>query len=281
MKKGLVLEGGAMRGMYTAGVIDVMMEQGIAYDGLIGVSAGAAFGCNYKSRQPGRVIRYNTRFCRDKRYCSLGTLLRTGDLYGAEYCYHTVPTRYDVFDGDAFAANPMEFWVVCTDVVTGKPVYHRLDHVDYEALEWIRASASMPLVSRVVEIGGQRLLDGGISDSIPLQKFEQMGYDRNVVVLTRPTGYVKQPNKLVPVARLAMRGCGEFVDAMAHRHEMYNAEVEYVRARECEGSAFVFSPDEALPIGYTCHDPAQMWLVYELGRKQCERRLEELRAFLR
>ena len=280
MKRGLVLEGGAMRGLYTAGVIDVMMENGISYDGMIGVSAGAAFGCNYKSRQPGRVIRYNTRFCRDKRYCSLETLVKTGNLYDAEYCYHIVPTQYDVFDGKTFAANPMEFYVTCTDVETGEPVYHRVDKTDYEGLEWVRASASMPLVARIVALGGRKLLDGGIADSIPLKKFEQLGYDRNVVVLTRPAGYVKQPNNLVPIVRLAMREYPKFVEALAARPAMYNAEVAYVREREREGKAFVFSPDEALPIGYTCHDPALMWTVYELGREQCKRRLAELRDFL-
>ena len=160
-----------MRGMFTAGVMDVMMEHGITYDGVIGVSAGAAFGCNYKSGQIGRVLRYNTKFCADKRYSGLGVLLREGNLFSTSFCYDEVPHKYDVFDYESYAQSPMEFYVVCTDVETGKPVYHRYEGKDDHGLDWIRASASMPLVSQIMEIAEQKLLDGGISDSIPVRFF--------------------------------------------------------------------------------------------------------------
>jgi predicted patatin/cPLA2 family phospholipase len=172
IKTGLVLEGGAMRGLFTAGALDVFMERGITFDGLIGVSAGACFGCNYKSGQIGRVIRYNKRFARDPRYCSWRSLFTTGDLFGAEFCYRELPKKLDVFDAAAFEANPMEFHIVATDAATGKPVYKRLDRADDTALDWIRASASMPIVSRPVEIDGRKYLDGGLSDGIPLKYFE-------------------------------------------------------------------------------------------------------------
>ena len=123
MKTGLVLEGGAMRGMFTAGVLDVLMEHNIQLDGAVGVSAGAVFGCNYKSHQIGRTIRYNTEYCTDKRYASFGNLLRTGNLYSEQFCYHTVPEKLDPFDTEAFRENPMDFFVVCTDVRTGEPIY--------------------------------------------------------------------------------------------------------------------------------------------------------------
>ena len=184
MKKGLVLEGGAMRGLFTAGVIDVMMEAHVEPDGLIGVSAGAAFGCNYKSRQPGRAIRYNKTFAHDSRFCSWQSLLKTGDLYNAEFGYHVIPTKYDVFDNAAYDANPMEFIAVCTDVETGKPVYKSLPKVTPTTYDWIRASASMPLVSKVVELEGMKVLDGGVADSIPLEYFENIGYEKNLVILT-------------------------------------------------------------------------------------------------
>ena len=161
MKKGLVLEGGAMRGLFTAGIIDVMMEAGLEPDGLIGVSAGAAFGCNYKSRQPGRVIRYNTRFAHDKRFCSWQSWWKTGDLYNAQFGYHRIPTELDVFDDVTFNVSPMAFYVVCTDVLTGKAIYKRLDKSNHLTYDWIRASASMPLASKVVELEGQKVLDGG------------------------------------------------------------------------------------------------------------------------
>ena len=218
MKTGLVLEGGAMRGLFTAGVIDVMMENGIDFDGMIGVSAGAAFGCNYKSRQPGRALRYNLKYCNDPRYCSYRSLFKTGDMFGADFCYHQIPEELDPFDVEAYENSPMEFHLVCTDVVTGQPVYHQCGSIDNNMLEWLRASASMPLVSRIVRVEGFRLLDGGVSDSIPLKHFEEIGYDRNVVILTQPPGYVKKPNRMLPMIRLAMMNYPRFVDAVAHRH---------------------------------------------------------------
>ena len=215
MKKGLVLEGGAMRGLWSAGVTDVMMEHEVWPDGLIGVSAGAAFGCNYKSRQVGRAIRYNTRFARDTRYSGLKSLLTSGNYFNAQFGYHVVPYEYDLFDVKTFEESPLEFTVVCTDVETGEAVYHRMDHVDYDELEWLRASASMPLASRVVEVGGRKLLDGGVSDSIPLKQFERMGYDRNVVVLTQPWGYRKEHNRLMPLMRMALHRYPRFLRALA------------------------------------------------------------------
>lgn len=144
-----------MRGLFTAGVLDVMMENGVDYDGIIGVSAGAAFGCNYKSRQPRRVLRYNLKYCRDPRFCSLQSLIKTGDAYGAEFCYKTIPNTLDLFDNDTFENNKTEFYVVCTDITTGKAVYHRCDRINDTEMDWIRASASMPQVSRIVEVGGE------------------------------------------------------------------------------------------------------------------------------
>lgn len=279
-KKGLVLEGGALRGLFTAGVMDVMMENGIEFDGLIGVSAGAAFGCNYKSRQPGRVIRYNKRYAHDWRYCSVKSLLKTGDLFGAEFAYHMLPDELDKFDVATFDRHPMEFYVVCTDVQSGEPVYKRLMHHGYAMNEWIRASASMPLASKVVAVEGHQLLDGGIADSIPLRFFEQQGYDKNVVVLTQPKGYVKKPNPLMPLLRLQLHRYPKFLKAAAERHIMYNEETEYVARQEKEGKAFVIRPHSILPIKHITHDPELMQKVYEDGRSVMLSRLTELKSFL-
>ena len=186
LKTGLVLEGGAMRGLFSAGILDVMLENGLKTDGLIGVSAGAAFGCNFKSGQGGRAVRYNKRFCRDPRYCSWNSWLRTGDLFGADFCYHELPEKLDPFNCSAYERNPMEFYLVCTDVLTGKAVYRNCPKADSECFEWMRASGSMPLVSRMVPIGGGRYLDGALADSIPLRFFESIGYGKNIVILTQP-----------------------------------------------------------------------------------------------
>ena len=280
MKTGLILEGGAMRGMFTAGLIDVMMEAGIAFDGLIGVSAGAAFGCNYKSGQIGRVIRYNTRFCQDKRYGGFRVLLKTGDYYSREFCYEEVPLRHDIFDFDAFESNPMDFHVVCTDVETGKPVYHlygdRTDH----AFEWIRASASMPLVSRIVEIDELKLLDGGIADSVPGRYFESIGYDRNIVVLTRPEGYRKSKDSLLPLMKLKYKDYPKLVETMANRHVEYNDTLDYIARREQAGELLVLRPEQPLPVKRTEKDPEKLRQAYEIGRRTAARRIDEIKRYL-
>ena len=279
MKKGLVLEGGAMRGLWSAGVTDVMMEHGVQPDGLVGVSAGAAFGCNYKSRQIGRAIRYNMRFARDSRYSGWKSLLTSGDYYNAEFGYHVVPYEYDHFDTETFEKNPMAFTVVCTDVETGLPVYHEMNHVDYDELEWLRASASMPLASKVVEVNGWKLLDGGVSDSIPLEYFEKQGYKRNVVILTQPLGYRKQHLGLMPLMRLALRKYPHFLKALDERHLMYNCQLDYVAEAERLGRCLVIRPDDNIPIGHLSHDAQQMRYVYEMGRTVGERYIDKIKEY--
>ena len=200
-RTGLVLEGGAMRGMFTCGVIDVLMENDIWFEGACGISAGAVFGCNYKSRQIGRPIRYNKRFCKDPRYCSYRSLIKTGDLYGADFCYRELPDELDIFDRETFKNDPMEFYIGATDVKTGRCVYHKCTDGGEPDLKWMRASASMPIVSTPVEIEGSYYLDGGIADSIPYKFMESIGYDRNVIVLTQSKGYVqKQSSSLMKLA---------------------------------------------------------------------------------
>lgn len=279
-KTGLVLEGGAMRGIFTAGVTDIMMENGIDFDGVIGVSAGAAFGCNYKSKQNGRAIRYNLKFCNDKRFCSVQSLVKTGDMFGAEFCYHELPEKHDIFDTKTFEENPQEFYVVCTDVITGKPVYKRLDKAEYNDLEWIRASASMPLASRIVEIDGYRLLDGGISDSIPLAYFQKIGYEKCVVILTQPKGYIKTPSKSIYAAKLMLRKYPELLKTLENRPEVYNKQVKYIRNEEKKGNVFVIAPEEKLPVNRVEHDADKLRAVYEIGRKIGKNRLNDLKAFL-
>ena len=281
MKKGLVLEGGAMRGLFTAGIIDVMMEVRVEPDGLIGVSAGAAFGCNYKSRQIGRAIRYNKAFAHDKRFCSWQSLLKTGDLYNAEFGYHVIPTQYDVFDNATYDANPMAFIAVCTDVETGKPIYKSLPKVTPTTYDWIRASASMPLVSKVVELEGQKVLDGGVADSIPLAYFESIGYEKNMVILTQPDGYVKAHNKLMPLMRIALRKYPNMIEAMDQRHIMYNQQLSYVYQAESTGRALVIRPEAPLPIGHISHNPEEMQRVYDIGRATGMKYIERIKAFFR
>ena len=279
MKRGLILEGGAMRGLFTAGVIDVMMEQGLTYDGAVGVSAGAVFGCNYKSHQPGRVLRYNLAYCKDPRYCSIRSLIKTGDLFGAQFCYRDIPNRLDPFDIETYQKDPMDFWVVATDVTTGQPVYHNCLSGDETDLDWFRASASMPLASRIVEIEGQRLLDGGIADSIPLA-FAQEHYQKNVVVLTQPLGFVKEKNKALPLMRRAFKQYPKVVEVMARRHEQYNEVTAAIREKERQGELFVLRPEAPLNVGRVEHDPEKLQKAYDHGRAVAEKRLAALKEFL-
>lgn len=281
MKKGLILEGGAMRGMFTAGVTDVMMEHGIRYDGAVGVSAGAAFGCNYKSGQIGRAIRYNMRFCNDRRYCGWGCLLRTGNIYSEDFAYGEVPRILDPFDFDAYVNNPMSFYIVCTDIETGQPVYHLYKGTEPSGFDWIRASASMPLVSRHVEIEGRKLLDGGITDAIPLRYFETLGYTKMVLVLTQPKGYRKMKTRALPLLRLMYRQYPKLVEAMAHRHIMYNNAIDYIAQQEAAGNIFVLRPESPLPVSRMERNPLKLKLAYDAGRHMAAQRMEELQGFLK
>lgn len=275
MKQGLVMEGGAMRGMFTAGVLDVLMENGISFDGAIGVSAGATFGCNIKSGQKGRAIRYNLKFCGDPRYGTFKSLLKTGDFFDVDFCYHEIPGVLDIWDKEAFAKNPMEFYVVATDIESGEAVYHKCTDGGDEDLEWIRASASVPIISRYVEIEGKKLLDGGIADSVPLAFFEKEGYSRNLVILTQPDSYVKKKNKAVPVCNIKYRDYPAFKEVFANRHIRYKANIDYIREQEEKGVAFVIRPPYKLDLSSAEKNPEKLKKAYELGRSEASIAINE------
>ncbi|MBQ9250498.1 MAG: patatin family protein [Oscillospiraceae bacterium] len=280
MKTGLILEGGAMRGLFTCGVLDVLMENGIRFDGGAGISAGAVFGCNYNSRQIGRAVRYNKRYCRDPRYCSIRSLLKTGDLYGADFCYRELPDVLDPFDRAAFAENPMEFYIGATDADTGEIRYHKCSDGRERDMLWMRGSASLPMVSRAVEVDGYRLLDGGMTDPVPYRFMEQAGFDRNLYVLTQPRGYRKGKTKGLAFMRLALRRTPKMAAVMAARPSVYNRQMDEIDAKERRGEILVLRPPEALGISRTEHDPSELERVYQIGRAQAEKALPEIRAFL-
>lgn len=281
MKKGLVLEGGAMRGLFTAGVLDSFLENDITFDGMVGVSAGAAFGCNLKSKQIGRTLRYNKKYCNDKRYCGLYSLVTTGDIFGVDFCYNKIPNELDKFDSKTFSENPIEFYLVATDIEKGEAVYKKCNTGIDDELMWFRASASMPLVSNIVEIGDLKLLDGGISDSVPLKFFENMGYNKNVVVLTRPKDYVKKKNSLMPVIKAVYRKYPRFIKLVENRYNVYNETLGYIEKQEKEGNIFVIRPETALPIGHIEHDSEKIQIVYDIGKKTAEKNIENVKYFLK
>ena len=279
-KTGLVLEGGAMRGLYTAGVLDVLMEQKIQADGIIGVSAGAVFGCNYKSGQIGRTLRYNLQFCGDKRYGTIHSLVKTGDIYDVDFCYHQIPEVIDPFDNDAFVKNPAEFYVVCTDVNTGKAIYHKCTDCGRDDLKWMQASASMPLVSKIVETDGYQLLDGGIADSIPVMWFRRQGYKKNLVILTRPDGYRKKKMKFQGAMNVTLRHHPNLAKAMARRYKVYNRTLDKIEELKAKGEVMVLCPSHLIEVSRLEKDPEKLKALYQLGREDAMKNLDQIRAFL-
>lgn len=277
-KTGLVLEGGGMRGIYTAGVLDVFLEHGISFDGVIGVSAGAIHGCSFVSGQAGRSIRYYKKYCKDKRFMSFHNMLRTGDMVDEQFCYHELPELLDPYDYEAFNRSKTKFYVTCSNVETGRPEYLQITDMKKQ-VDLMRASATLPYVSRIVEHGGMKLLDGGCTDSIPVNAFMKMGYRKNVVVLTRERGYVKEPEHAA-LAGIWYRKYPEFARAMKNRHKTYNNSRKYIRRLEEEGKAFVICPGAPLGIGRTCSDPELLEQIYETGRKDGVRQLGNLEVFL-
>ncbi len=277
---GLILEGGAMRGMFSCGVIDVFMENNITFKAAAGISAGAVFGCNLKSKQTGRGIRYNKKYCRDPRYCSFRSLIETGDMYGEDFCYRVIPDILDPFDTETFRKNPMDFYVGATDVKTGRCVYHKCTDGGKTDIRWMQGSASMPLVSRPVSVDGHLLLDGGITDSVPYRYMESIGYTHNVIILTQPKGYRKSRISALPLIKLALRKYPAIAEAMAVRHKMYNHQMKEIGRREQKGTAFVIRPPEALGISRTEKDPEELERVYQTGRREAEKSLPELKKYL-
>ena len=277
-KTGLVLEGGGMRGIYTAGVLDVFMENGITFDGVIGVSAGAIHGCSFVSGQKGRSIRYYMKYCRNWQFMSFRSLLLTGNIAGEKFCYHTLPEKLDPYDYEAFKKSPTKFYVGCSNVETGKPEYIRITDMKKQ-IDVIRASASLPYVSRLVKTEGMKLLDGGCTDSIPLMKFREMGFTKNVVILTRPKGYQKEPEQLA-MAKIRYRKYPAFVEALSHRHERYNESLRQIEELEKMGEIFVLRPDEPLKIGRLERSPEKLQQVYDIGRRDALMKMRDLKCWL-
>lgn len=277
--KGLVLEGGGFRGMYTCGVIDVFMENGICFDEVVGVSAGAAFGCNIKSKQIGRALRYNKRFCQDSRYSGLKSFIKTGDLYNKEFAYGIVPTILDPFDTKTFRENPLKFTVVCTDIHTGNPVYHEIQNGDATDIEWIRASASIPIVSKPVKLDGYELLDGGVSDSIPVNWMLERS-DKTVIVLTRDKSYHKEPMKYIHLLKKAFKEYPNLQKALENRYIVYNKTLDKIEQLEREGKVFVIRPSKPIACAMIEKDPNHLQEIYDIGRRDALHYLEDLKKYL-
>ena len=262
MKTALVLEGGAMRGMYTAGILDSFMEKGVEFDAVIGVSAGALFGVNFLSNQKGRAIRYNKKYNSDKNYLGIIPLIKTGNIVDTHYAYELVPQELDPIDDEVFKASKVPFYAVITNMETGEPEYVEIKSV-FEQMDVLRASGSMPFVSKPVNIDGKLYLDGAIADSIPFQKMLDMGYERVVVVLTKDKGYVKRPMSKLLTAMY--KKYPRFYEALNNRHVMYNRQMRELFELEKKGIAKVYQPVNSPRIGKLESNPDKLEALYRVG----------------
>ena len=278
MKIGLVLEGGAMRGMYTAGVLDTFLDKDFWVNGIISVSAGALFGVNYPSRQKGRAIRYNKKFISDKRYISFKSLVSTGNIVNKDFAFYEVPFKYDVFDNKTFKESDIDFYVAVTNLQTAQSEYVKL--IDpFAQMEVLRATSAMPYVSRPVEIDGIPYLDGAIADSIPVEQMQKLGYDKIIVILTRTLDYRKS-KPMTWIAKWFYRHYPHFADAVNQRYAMYNRQVENVIKLAEKGDIFVIRPSVDLKIKRIEKDPNKLQAMYELGIKDMQLQWKNLLDYL-
>ncbi len=276
---GLVLEGGGMKGVYTAGVLDYFLEQGLEFANNYGVSAGAIMLCSFVSKQKKRSLRIYVDYVNDKRYCSIYSLLTTGDLFGAKFCYDEIPNKLIPFDYDTYHAFPGRVFAVVTDIETGEPEYLPMKemHADIQA---VRASASMPLVSRTVKINGKRYLDGGMSDAIPIRKSLADGNPKSVIVLTKEVGYQRKRTSAGLLLRLRYPFHKKLVNRMLRRHEDYNGTLAFIAAEEAAGRAFVIRPRKKSEVGRIEKNPKKLKALYQEGYEDAKACYPALLRFL-
>lgn len=278
-KTGLILEGGAKRGIYTAGVLDVFLENGINFDGVIGVSAGAIHGCSFVSKQIGRSIRYNMKYGNDYRFMSFRSLLLSGNIVDTKFCYHDLPERLDPFDNKTFMESNTNFYVVVSNLETGQPEYIHCKDL-FKEIDYLRASASMPFVSKIVCLNDKKYLDGGICDSIPLQAAKNLGFTKNIVIATRPIGYIKKPFRLKWLANLIYRKYPKFIQALINRHTMYNNEVKDIENLAKKEEIILIRPSKFINISKMESNLDIVKEMYELGRNDALNMLNQVKQFL-
>ena len=279
MKVGLVLEGGAMRGVYTAGVLDTFLDENIKVDGIIGVSAGALFGVNYVSKQRGRTIRYNKIFINDKRYISFKSLIKTGNIINKEFAYYKLPFELDKFDEKEFEKANIPYYAVITNVETGEAEYPLITNCETQ-IEELRASSSMPFVSKIVEIDGKKYLDGALADSIPYEKMIELGYDKIIVVLTRDINYRKKKRSPL-MANTIYRKYPKLVKKINNRYKMYNDSITRLKELEKEGKLLVIRPSKDLHVKRIEKDIDKLQAMYDLGISDTKDCINNIKEYLK
>lgn len=280
MKTCLILEGGAMRGMYTSGVLDVLLENNLHVDGIIGVSAGALFGINYCSKQIGRALRYNKKYINDKSvdYMSFKNLIKTGNLINKDFAFNELPFKLDIFDEKTFRKSKTDFYATITNVKTGKAEYVKIDNTEKQ-MEVFRATGAMPFVSQMVEIDNELYLDGALGDSIPIEKAKDLGYDKLIVVLTRPLNY-KKKKPLQILAKIKYKEYPYLIEAINTRYQKYNDTIEKIIDLENKKEIIVVRPTKDLKIKRIERNTDKLQEMYDLGVSDCKKLLPNIKSFL-
>ncbi|MGD6802971.1 patatin-like phospholipase family protein [Rossellomorea aquimaris] len=276
---GLVLEGGGMRGVYTAGVLEYLLENEVEFPYVIGVSAGACIAASYLSKQKGRNKKVNIGFAGDPNYLSWRNYFKNRELFGMDFVFNEIPNKIVPYDYEAFQNSTSQFVIGTTDCHTGESVYHNRSDYGEDVLTPIRASSSLPFVAPVVQFQSRHLLDGGISDPIPVRKAEADGYSKNVVILTRNKGYLKSPSKFNYLVKRKYPQYPGLREAMMNRYKVYNETVEYLEKEEERGSVFIIRPEMPLKVGRIERNPRKLEELYNQGYEDARLKFEELLAW--
>lgn len=281
-KVALVLEGGGMRGLFSSGVLDVLMENNIEIDCIIGVSAGALFGANYFSKQKGRALRYNKKYLGDKRYISKKSLFLTGNLVNKDFAYYKITKELEPFNNEIFIKTNKEYYVTVTNIETGKPEYLKITNV-YNQLEEFRATSAMPFASKIIKINNKKYLDGGISDSIPIDKCKSLGYKKIIVVLTQPLNYKKEPidKKQSIMINLKYHKYPKLINTMKNRYITYNNTIKNIINMENKNEIFVIRPSKKINIPITTNSQEKIQEAYDMGVNICKKELSRLKKYLK
>ena len=277
--KGLVLEGGGMRGIFTAGVLDFFLENNIEFSDCFAVSAGACHACSYLSKQHKRAYNISIDYLKDKNYCSIYSLLTTGNLFGTKMVYDKIPNEMNLYDYNEYLKSKTRFFVVITNCNTGKAEYKLIEDMR-NSMDIIRASSSLPLLSKIVYIKGEEYLDGGISDSIPIRESIKRGNPQNVVVLTQNREYRKQPNNLMSLLKMKYKKYPELINSLENRHVVYNQTLDYIYEEEKKGNIFVIQPQRPLKLGRVEKNKEKLSEVYQKGYMQAKDNFNSLKSFL-
>ena len=278
MKIGLVLEGGAMRGLFTAGVLDIFLDNNVEVTDVVGVSAGTLFGVNYVSKQRGRALRYNLKYINDKRYMNVKSWVRTGNLINKDFTYYKLPFQLDVFDNKTFKESPINFFATVTNIETGEAEFVKIKDA-YKQMETLRATSALPFISEIIEVGDKKYLDGGISNSIPIDFFEKQDFDKVIVILTRPITYRKEKTTGIQY-KMFYKKYPKLVEKLENRYKEYNDTVDKIVELEKEGKLFVIRPSENITIKRLEKDVEKLQKVYDLGLKDGNNIIEDLKQYL-